>query len=298
MASKRGFKAGPSVGCNSHPTTPQIQHSAAPLYTVETPQSYHNQTPDWVLQFEELEECVSLDNEADVLTRLPRPNRYAFPREEMSKRCQWFDSAEELVDTNATLSPSRMNQPKLSPKQVYRRMKPRGQLSNSPISTLESDEKECISSPGKPLAATQRICPTVFPVCLPPGCVPPNVTVQLTRGETQPRTEVEVTMQCDEELDCWLEDICQQMILEKPHIMSSGIETEITIVHDLADVLSQNVGSSEFNCFHKSRKAPLRRNAICEELEMLIGLVKVNGAKFSLWHLRKEFVKTLKLRKL
>ena len=286
------------MGYNSHPATPQIQHSAAALYSGETPRNHQNQKPDWIVQLEELEECVSLGIEADVLTRHPEPNRYPLPREDLYKRCQWFDSAEELVDTNSTLSPSQMNQPKLSPKQVYRRMKPRGQLSNSLISSLESDEKEFVSSPEKPFAAAQSISPTVLPVCLPPGCVPPNVTVQLTREEAQSRTDAKVTMQSDEELDCWLKDICQQMIFEKPHIMPSVIETEITMVHDLAEVLSQNVGSSEFNCFQKSRKAPLRRNAICEELEMLIGLVKVNGAKLSLWHLRREFVKTLKSRKL
>ena len=37
-----------------------------------------------------------------------------------------------------------------------------------------------------------------------------------------------------------------------------------------------------------NQRVVYRRNAICEELEMITGFVKINGAKFSLWHLRAE----------
>ena len=50
--------------------------------------------------------------------------------------------------------------------------------------------------------------------------------------------------------------------------------------------------------FFENQNWVVRRNAICEELEMTTSLVKINGVKFSLWHLRAELVNTLKIRKL
>ena len=73
----------------------------------------------------------------------------------------------------------------------------------------------------------------------------------------------------------------------------------MSIVHDLHDEnWPEKDGSTMLIGFLQSQKAAQRRNAICEELEMVTGLVKINGAKFSLWHLRKELPNTLRKEKI
>ena len=52
-----------------------------------------------------------------------------------------------------------------------------------------------------------------------------------------------------------------------------------------------------FKIFLQNPKVASRRNATCEELEMVTGFVKVNGSKFSLWHLRKELRESLQAKK-
>ena len=52
-----------------------------------------------------------------------------------------------------------------------------------------------------------------------------------------------------------------------------------------------------FKIFLQNPKVASRRNATCEELEMVTGFVKVNGAKFSLWHLRKELKESFHAKK-
>ena len=49
--------------------------------------------------------------------------------------------------------------------------------------------------------------------------------------------------------------------------------------------------------FMQNQREIVRRNAICEELEMTVGLVKINGMKFSLWHLRAELLNTVQIKK-
>ena len=52
-----------------------------------------------------------------------------------------------------------------------------------------------------------------------------------------------------------------------------------------------------FKIFLQNPKVASRRNATCEELEMVTGFVKVNGSKFSLWHLRNELRESLQAKK-
>lgn len=52
-----------------------------------------------------------------------------------------------------------------------------------------------------------------------------------------------------------------------------------------------------FKIFLQNPRVASRRNATCEELEMVTGFVKVNGAKFSLWHLRSELRESLHAKK-
>lgn len=106
-------------------------------------------------------------------------------------------------------------------------------------------------------------------------------------------------MEAGEELDMWVRDILDQISLAEPDIIPQVVEKGVTTVQDLDEevFLENNQLRGTFNCFLESPKASNHRNAICEELEMMTGIVKVNGARLSLWHFRKELPKTLKLRK-
>lgn len=125
--------------------------------------------------------------------------------------------------------------------------------------------------------------------------------VQVTREESHSGKETKAIMEIDGERDLWLEDICHQALTIKhagePRIMTAPFEAGVTIVHDLQEEICPeigNVANTMFNGFLQRRKAAYRRNAMCEELEMMTGFVKINGAKFSLWHLRKDLLQTTK----
>ena len=92
-------------------------------------------------------------------------------------------------------------------------------------------------------------------------------------------------------------DICDQALTkenaDEPETMTAPVEAGATIVHDLQEEICPPENGN-LDGFFQSRKTSQRRRAICEELEMVTGLVKINGAKFSLWHLRKELPQTMK----
>ena len=240
---------------------------------------------------QEPEYCVEVDNKTEGSTPQPGLRQDPTSREELYKRCQWFDGFDEPVGPNAALSPPQRNHSKLSPKQVYRRMKSRRQVSPTAICSLKAEECEFEFSP----ARSQNL----VGVCLPPGCIPSNMIVQVTREESQSGKETRAIMEIDGELDLWVRDICSQALrmvnVDEPWIMTTPVEPGASIVHDLHDQNWPELdGRTMLIGFLRSRKAAQRRNAICEELEMVTGLVKINGAKFSLWHLRKELPNTLR----
>ena len=69
-----------------------------------------------------------------------------------------------------------------------------------------------------------------------------------------------------------------------------GLST-LTVVHDLKEDISRGnniLSNAVLKMFLENQRVVNRRNAICAELEMIKGFVKINGAKFSLWELRAE----------
>ena len=299
MASNNIFRIIPPVEYdeeeNTHSPDHQIQNRVRSLDGAQA-----HLSEQLVAQYEELVEYISVDTKTDASVRQPEPSQYPMTREELYKRCHWFDDFEEPVGTSETLSPCQSNVSRLSPKLLYRQVKSRWQVSPTRLSTLEDEEDE-LGLPAEQLAAgSKSTSQTVVQVCLPPGCIPSNVIVDLSREESRSGTEAAVTVMADDEVDIWVEDICKQTNFEQAGNIFPLVETDIDIVHDLGDVWPENsyLATTTFSFFVQSKKAPCRRNAICEELEMLTGFVKVNGAKFSLWHLRKDLLKALKLRKL
>ena len=226
--------------------------------------------------------------------------QYPLSTEELYKRCKWFEGTEEPDGASVVLSFSQSSQPKMSPKNLYHRVKLRREASLTTICSLEDEEHHFALSRQQPASSSLKTNPkSSVQICLPPGCIPSNMIVQFTKKESQSGIQEEVTMEAGEELDMWVRDILDHMSLEEPTFIPKVVETGVTTVHDLDEevFLENNELRGMFNCFRESPKACHHRNAICEELEMMTGIVKVNGARLSLWHFRKELPKTLKLRK-
>ena len=226
--------------------------------------------------------------------------QYPLSTEELYKRCKWFEDTEEPTGASVAFSFSQSNQSKMTPKNLYHRVKSRREASTTTICSLEDEEHRFAFCPQQPASPSLKTNPkSPVQICLPPGCIPSNMIVQFTRKESQSGVEEEVTMEAGEELDMWVRDILDHMSLEEPNFIPKVVEAGVTTVQDLDEevFLENNQLQGTFNCFRESPKASHHRNAICEELEMVTGIVKVNGARLSLWHFRKELPKTLKLRK-
>ena len=84
-------------------------------------------------------------------------------------------------------------------------------------------------------------------------------------------------------------------------VISAPVISTLPVAQDLeGDVSCEKCPSTDIllELFLENEERVVRRNAICGELEMTMSLVKINGVKFSLWHLRAELLNTLKIRKL
>ena len=80
-----------------------------------------------------------------------------------------------------------------------------------------------------------------------------------------------------------------------PKVTSTSTSRGLITVLDQAENIP--LPCKMFKIFLQNPKVVSRRNATCEELEMVTGFVKVNGSKFSLWHLRNELRESLQAKK-
>jgi len=97
----------------------------------------------------ELEYGVEVDEKTEGSTPQTRLRQDPTYREELYKRCQWFDGFDQPASTNAAPSPPQRNHSKFSPKQVYRRIKSRRQVSQTAICSLKAEECEFEFSPAQ-----------------------------------------------------------------------------------------------------------------------------------------------------
>ena len=87
---------------------------------------------------------------------------------------------------------------------------------------------------------------------------------------------------------------CRQALAVKggssPGIKSASSGRSLITIGDLEVNLPKQspLPCKIFKCFLRNSRVPSRRDQICEGLERVTGLEKVNGVKLSLWHLWKE----------
>lgn len=218
--------------------------------------------------------------------------------ETLHKRCRWFDEIEEPQNADASTytSSHQCNRSRISPKTLFQAAKLRQKVLPSTASSLMNDESDFC--PPQPPAASNKATQAIVEVSFPPGCVPSNAIVHINRMlEPQPVVEVIAAAELEHEdlNDSWIQDLCNQPLsLEGPfgpEITSAPTSCRLITVHDLAEENTAQMNPlpcKMFKIFLQNPKVAGRRNATCDELEMVSGFVKVNGARFSLWHLRNE----------
>ena len=218
--------------------------------------------------------------------------------EMLRKRCRWFDEIEEPQNADASTytSSHQCNRSRISPKKLFQAAKLRQKVLPTTASSLMDDESDFC--PPQPLAASNNATQAIVEVSFPPGCVPSNAIVHINRMlEPQPVVEVIAAAELEHEdlSDSWIQDLCSQALsLEGPfgpEVTSASTSCRLITVHDLAEENTAEMNPlpcKMFKIFLQNPKVASRRKATCDELEMVSGFVKVNGARFSLWHLRNE----------
>ena len=224
------------------------------------------------------------------------------------KRCKWFSDTQEAVDLSMA-SPFSQDKHSAAPSSKKKRNRVKFQRKKSSC-TVHSvlDENHHSDYSWRHAGSSAAACTvrsTVVSVCLPPGCIPSEVIAQVpakvTYSTPKERSLVPLDKGC--EIDPWINNICAETSTltnsaQTGMIAAPGLST-LTVVHDLEeDIYRGNniLANSVLKTFLENQSVVYRRNAICEELEMIMGFVKINGAKFSLWQLRAELQNIKKFR--
>lgn len=164
-------------------------------------------------------------------------------------------------------------------------------LQNCKDQIEEPEDLEChiaVSSPCQPgLNQHTELCEMLYKRCrwfdeveMPQ----PSDTFTSTSSHQHNRSRILSSSLMDDESDC-----------DPPQVTSASTSRGLIVVLDQEENIP--LPCKMFRIFLQDPKVASRRNATCEELEMVTGFVKVNGAKFSLWHLRNELRESLHAKK-
>ena len=298
MANVGSRKKQPSVLRVEKETCPaadhQIQNNFSSYHAVEVHSSDDEIDTLLTSQCDELE---TLTAELDSPSDQPGHEEAMLAREVLRRRCHWFDEKPDAVGAEEKRSAAP------SSKHIFGRLRRQYHKFSSSVHNLCEEEPESDSSSGFPSTVPREASPTLVPVCLPPGCVPSDVIVQVPEQATQSKQEALaiVVVDSQSEIDPWIVDLCNQALAAEspaePGSISVPFSSVSTVIHDLEEDISpgNNLHANALlNKFLQNERVGYRRNAICEELEMNTGFVKINGVKLSLWHLRAELQVMLK----
>ena len=274
MANVAGRTIKPSVAWDDKGTCP----------TVDGNEAHSNQTNKLLdLQCDELgTESAETDS---AFTEQSGLHEGRFSRGVKQKRCQWFSDTQRAVDSNVN-----KRSPAPSSKKTRKRVQLQRKKSSCTVHSVSDENPDSVYSSG-PSTAVCAVRSTVVSLCLPPGCIPSEVIAQVSSEVTYstPKEMSFVSLDIGCEVDPWINNICAEAsTLTKP--AQPGI-ISAPVVHDLKEDISLEnnlLANAVLEMFLQNQRVVYRRNAICEELEMITGFVKINGAKFSLWHLRAE----------
>ena len=224
------------------------------------------------------------------------------------KQCQWFSGTQEAVDSNM-VSPFSLDKHSAAPssKKIRHRVKLLRNKSSCTVHSVLDENRHSgyFSRHAGSSTAAGTVSSTVVSLCLPPGCIPSEVIAQVPSKGTHstPKERGLVLLNKGCEVDQWINNIFAEVsTLTNPAqtgmISAPGLSA-LTIVHDLKEDISRGnniLANPVLKVFLENQRVVYRRNAICEELEMITGFVKINGAKFSLWQLRAELQNIKKCR--
>lgn len=218
------------------------------------------------------------------------------PQGVTQKRCQWFSDTQEAVDSNASFPFSPNKRSAAPSSKIRKRVQLQRKKSSCRIhSVIDENPDPDFSLGHSESESSTEVCTirsTVMSLCLPPGCIPSEVIAQIPEKVTYSKSKERSFVPLDKgwEVDLWINNICAEASItltnQAPPEMISA-----PVVHDLkedAELENNLLPNAVLEMFLQNQRVVYRRNAICEELERITSLVKINGSKFSLWHLRAE----------
>lgn len=218
------------------------------------------------------------------------------PQGVTQKRCQWFSDTQVAADSNAS-SPFSPNKRSTTPSsKIRKRVQLQRKKSSCRVHSVIDENPDPDYSLGHSESeSSTELCTirsTVVSLCLPPGCIPSEVIAQIPAKVTYSTSKERSFVPLDKRwgVDLWINNICA----EASTTLTNQAQPEMIsapVVHDLKEdaVLGNNLlPNAVLEMFLQNQRVVYRRNAICEELERITSLVKINGRKFSLWHLRAE----------
>ena len=229
----------------------------------------------------------------------PMPNDFSSPKgseapcanRKNSKKVNFPRNEPELIvepfDMEGDVSPPCKNFS--SSKRLFKRRRWKGKKkSSSSVQTFEDKDYHSDNCENVPCLTSHLTPPNImYPghvqVCLPPGCLPSEVVLISSGGDTESTPQSRDVMVEDTEVDLWLKDICNQAMTlhtSAQPVISAPASPASSGAKDLErDVPEEKKSSlgSRLMLFVQNQKGIIRRNAICEELEMTMGLVKING---------------------
>ena len=207
------------------------------------------------------------------------------------KRCQWFSDTQVDVDLNASSSFSPNKRSAAHSPKIRKRVQLQRKKSSCRVhSVIDKNPGPDYSLGHSESESSTEVCTTrstVISLCFPPGCIPSGVIAQISATSKERSF---VPLDKGWEVDLWMDNICA----EASTTLTNQAQPEMIsapVVHDLkedAELENNLLPNAVLEMFLKNHRVVYRRNAICEELERIMSLVKINGRKFSLWHLRAE----------
>lgn len=303
MASVRRHKIQPSVVWEDKNSCDTADHEISTNSSSYDSSEGHSNGDQINTLFALHDELETITAELDSSSVHPGLHEALLSEGVLRKRCHWFDNTPDAANADIASSSQDKRSAAVSPKQICSRLGWQRHKSSSFVHSLRDEEEpESDCSNRYSPTAPRKARPTQVPICLPPGCIPTEVIVQVPGKTSQSKQEATAIVMMDSQLevDPWIIDICDQALTQEnpaqPGLISASLPA-LTVVHDLEEDISPENNlraNTVLNKFLQNQRVVYRRNAICEELEMNTGFVKINGVKFSLWHLRAELLNTFK----
>ena len=122
----------------------------------------------------------------------------------LHKRCHWFEDTAEYFDADGPNSSSPNNVSISSLRRPFGWRRCKEEKSSSSVQTLKEEDYHSANCAEYSRATPPATYPRHMQVCLPPGCIPTDVIVQVPQNDTQSTPQWRNVMTEDTEVDLWM----------------------------------------------------------------------------------------------